>query len=211
MSRYYAEIGRYEQIAIDIANKIVRKELKEGDKLSGRSTLAGAYNVSPETVRRAVALLQSKGVVEALVGKGIIIRSRTAAERFLKDFETKRVIEEIQARIAQLTAERDRINEEIAHELSMLVNYTSKAITRMDMIDEIRIPEDSWVVGQTIESSGINAFHDTLIIAIEKNDDNIFSPDASTKLFANDLLIIASPPGARERIRKIIERTKTQE
>lgn len=209
MNKNYAEMGRYEQIAIDIAVRIVRREFKEDEKLSGRSTLAGTYNVSPETVRRAVALLQSKGVVEAQVGKGIIIRSRNAADRFLKDFENKRMIEEIQVRLGQLTIERDRLNEEIAQELTKLVNYTTKSISRIGMIDDIRIPEESWVVGQTLESSGISAINDTVVIAIEKNDENIFSPDTSTKIFADDLLIIAGPPGARDLIWRIVEKRKS--
>ena len=33
-------------------------------KLSGRSTLASLYNVSPETIRRSIALLKDMDVVE---------------------------------------------------------------------------------------------------------------------------------------------------
>ena len=48
----------YKNIALDIANKIINGEFKVGEKISGRSTLAGVYNVSPETIRRAIALLE---------------------------------------------------------------------------------------------------------------------------------------------------------
>ena len=57
----FTEIPRYEQIAVDIASKVANGEYKIGAKLYGRSTLGGQYNVSPETIRRAMALLQKRG------------------------------------------------------------------------------------------------------------------------------------------------------
>ena len=76
--RIRMEVGeaRYEQIAVDLARKIVRGEFSVGQKLSGRSLLAGTYNVSPETIRRSIALLQNIGVVEAITGSGVYIKSR---------------------------------------------------------------------------------------------------------------------------------------
>ena len=38
----------YVSIALDIANKILNGEFREKQKISGRSTLASMYNVSPE-------------------------------------------------------------------------------------------------------------------------------------------------------------------
>ncbi len=54
----------YHQIAVDIAAKIVNGRYKEGERLHGRSTLASQYNVSPETIRKAVFLLQDMGIVK---------------------------------------------------------------------------------------------------------------------------------------------------
>ena len=75
------EIGesRYEQIAIDLARRIARGEFSVGQKLSGRSLLAGTYNVSPETIRRSIALLQNIGVVESITGSGVFIKSSELA------------------------------------------------------------------------------------------------------------------------------------
>ena len=54
----------YKQIAIDIASKVVNGRYRPGQKIHGRSTLASQYNVSPETVRRAVFLLNQVGVLQ---------------------------------------------------------------------------------------------------------------------------------------------------
>ena len=73
---------RYIDIALNIATLIVNGELSEGDKVSGRSTLAGRYNVSPETVRRAVTLLKESGVVDSSPKSGISILSAYKAHEF---------------------------------------------------------------------------------------------------------------------------------
>ena len=58
----------YQKIALDIANKIYTGEVEENSILYGRSVLAGKYNVSPETVRRSVKILEDIGVVKSIKG-----------------------------------------------------------------------------------------------------------------------------------------------
>ena len=48
----------YQKIAIDIASKIAAGKYKAGEKIYGRSMLAAHYAVSPETIRRAMFMLQ---------------------------------------------------------------------------------------------------------------------------------------------------------
>ena len=79
----------YLKIALDIASRIVNGDFIEGKKLSGRSTLVGIYNVSPETIRRSIALLQDMDVVVVEEKSGITIKSKTNASSFLEKFKTK--------------------------------------------------------------------------------------------------------------------------
>ena len=50
-------LPQYMRIARSIAQRIADGELMEGEKLSGRSKLSSEYNVSPETIRKAVQVL----------------------------------------------------------------------------------------------------------------------------------------------------------
>ena len=50
-------LTQYMRIAISVAERIAAGELREGEKISGRSKLSSEYEVSPETVRRAIQLL----------------------------------------------------------------------------------------------------------------------------------------------------------
>ena len=72
----------YQKIALDIANKIYTGEIQEDSVLFGRSVLAGKYNVSPETIRRAVKILEDIGVVKSIKGKGVIVLSPDKASSF---------------------------------------------------------------------------------------------------------------------------------
>lgn len=74
----------YVSIALDIANKILNGEFREKQKISGRSTLASMYNVSPETIRRAIVLLEDMDVVNSSRGSGIDVISKSAAEKFMR-------------------------------------------------------------------------------------------------------------------------------
>lgn len=57
-------LTHYMRVAVSLAERIAAGELREGEKLSGRSKLSPEYNVSPETVRRALRLLADMKVVE---------------------------------------------------------------------------------------------------------------------------------------------------
>ena len=48
----------YQTIALDLARRIINQEFSVGEKISGRTLLAGQYSVSPETIRKAIFLLK---------------------------------------------------------------------------------------------------------------------------------------------------------
>lgn len=205
MQKHTPEVARYEQIALDIAVRIVRREYKEGDKLYGRSTLAGKYNVSPETIRRAVALLQSMGIVEPKAGRGIIICSRQAAEAFWKEFENRHMLEDLQNRISQLMQERRKLDQMLEEELNRLINYVFKSNTRLQKIEEIEVPEDSGLVGKSLESSRFRSVTGATVLALEREGEEYFSPDGGMPIKGGDILLFVGPPEAKEKVRRLVE------
>ncbi|MFJ4717090.1 GntR family transcriptional regulator [Streptomyces sp. NPDC088785] len=62
--------SRRQSIADDVRNQITTGELKAGERLPSETTLASRYGVSTSTLRSALALLQSEGLVEKTHGKG---------------------------------------------------------------------------------------------------------------------------------------------
>ncbi|NPV72793.1 MAG: GntR family transcriptional regulator [Pelotomaculum sp.] len=116
-------IARYITIAMDLAERIAQGEYKEGQKISGRSTLAGLYNVSPETIRRALSLLQEAEVVKVVPGAGVFVNSVAAARDYLAESSQYKVIKEMQERLNHLILERNRLNSDIEHLTAELLDY----------------------------------------------------------------------------------------
>ena len=102
MSDEAAALARYEQVALAIAQDITKGVYPEGEKISGRSILASKYNTSPETVRKALSLLQSKQAVEVVPNSGTVIGSRQAAEDFVSSLQEFHSLEAMESALRDL-------------------------------------------------------------------------------------------------------------
>ena len=79
-------LPQYMRIARSIAQRIADGELQEGEKLSGRSKLSSEYNVSPETIRKAVQVLQDRAVVNVREQSGVYVLSAAQAAQSLPNY-----------------------------------------------------------------------------------------------------------------------------
>lgn len=122
-------IARYITIAMDLAERVAHGDYIEGQKISGRSTLAGLYNVSPETIRRALSLLQESGVVKVVPGAGVFVNSVDATREYLAESSQYKVIKEMQERLVQLILERNKLNTSIEHLTAELLDYVLSVLS----------------------------------------------------------------------------------
>ena len=134
----------YVSIALDIANKILNGEFREKQKISGRSTLASMYNVSPETIRRAIVLLEDMDVVNSSRGSGIDVISKSAAEKFIEKNKSSRYISSIKDEIRDLMQQKKKIDEQIQESFDTIFDYIErfKSDTPYTFI-EIKVTADS--------------------------------------------------------------------
>lgn len=63
----------YVQVADRLGERIAAGELPPGARLPPEHDLADAYQVSRDTVRRAIEVLQSRGIVRTLHGRGTYV------------------------------------------------------------------------------------------------------------------------------------------
>jgi K+/H+ antiporter YhaU regulatory subunit KhtT len=116
------KLSRYVDIAIDIAVKIKKRELKEGTKLKGRSLAAAQYNVSAETIRKAFILLADKGIVEVKEKSGVFVISREQAIDFLDTYNKhNKVIGELDY-INELLKKKKEIDSKISKSMRVIQN-----------------------------------------------------------------------------------------
>ncbi len=69
-------MSKYEQIYTEISNSIDNRQLKEGCKIPSETELMKQYEASRGTVRKAVDLLQERGYVQKIHGKGVFVLKR---------------------------------------------------------------------------------------------------------------------------------------
>lgn len=197
-------MARYIEIAGDICRRIALDELREGQKIFGRSSLAGRYNVSPETIRRALSLLQEMGIVTVLPGTGVIVRSREAAESYLAELGQRQVLQEMQRKLSELLLQRYKLDEEIEELQRELLDYTMKMATRLQKVQEVRVPANSPLVGQTLATAAFRASTGATVLAIRRNGEEYFSPPAETQILPGDILVIIGPPEAHAEVKKLV-------
>jgi len=210
MQRMETGLSRYEQIALDIAQKIARGEFRVGQKLSGRSLLAGTYNVSPETIRRSIALLQNIGVVEAITGSGIVIKSSALAKEYLTEFNERQEIIDLRNRINDYLEKRRQLDTDLERELARLMEFALQKSAILQQIEEIHLPEKSWVIGRTIADTDMRSKTGATVVSIIRNGEEIFSPPADLVLQENDILSIVGTSGAKERAKELLNRSEPE-
>jgi K+/H+ antiporter YhaU regulatory subunit KhtT len=190
--------ARYMTIAVDIATKIARGEYREGQRIFGRSSLAGRYHVSPETIRRALAILEEGSIVRLQPGVGVTVRSRVAAENYLLEFGQRQLLSDIQLRLHNYLEQRSQLDDEIAKLTDELLSYTFKMATRFQRIHEFRVEKESPLIGKSLEEMQFRSRTGGTVLAVQRNGKEIISPEAHTIIEANDILIVVAPNDAME-------------
>lgn len=196
----------YSQIAIDIATRIAKGELKENTKVSGRSLLAGQYNVSPETIRRALRLLEDMDIVRTQVGSGVTIVSRQNALQYIEKYNTGKDLRDLKAEIQWLIAERERMNQDIAEKMDHVFDLSERLrhINPINII-EVEVPLDSLLVGKMIVDVQFWQKTGATIVGIKREGRLILSPGPYATFMPQDILLVIGDNGILKRIERLIK------
>lgn len=200
-------IPRYLKIAVDLSARIASGEIPEGEKLKGRSILASEYNVSPETIRRAMSILSDKKVVEILLGSGIVVISREMAIMFVKSFKDDESVTEMHLRLSHIFEKRETLDKEMILLTEQIIDmYKYK---RSDVITpiEIQLPPHSHVIGKSIGK--LEVWHNTgaTIIGIIQDKKIIVSPGPYYEFNKNDKVLIVGDENVIGRFNAFLRRS----
>jgi GntR family transcriptional regulator len=80
----------YQQIADDLRTAILLGRLKPGERLPSHRKLADEHGLAQMTVRQAISLLQTEGLVDTRQGHGVFVRPRPALRRLASDRYARR-------------------------------------------------------------------------------------------------------------------------
>lgn len=195
----------YLKIAIDIASRIVNGDFLEGEKLSGRSTLVGLYNVSPETIRRSIALLKDMDVVWVEDKSGITIRSRDNAGSFLKKFKTKNEFANIKHDINTLLDEKRELEVKLEDKIGNLIEFATQ-LRNVGLIIpyESLVEPNSLIIGKTLGE--LNFWNNTkaTIIGVKRNEEMYLSPGPYFAIKENDIIVYVGESDVVQNVKNYI-------
>ena len=195
----------YLKIALDIASRIVNGDFIEGKKLSGRSTLVGIYNVSPETIRRSIALLQDMDVVVVEEKSGITIKSKTNAGSFIEKFKTKNEFATIKHDIYSLIEEKNELESKLENKINDLIEFATQ-LRNVGLIVpyESLVEPNSLIIGKTLGE--LNFWNNTgaTIIGVKREGKLYLSPGPYLAIKNGDIIVYVGESEVIENVNNYI-------
>lgn len=199
-------IPRYQKIALDIANGIYKGTIKEGERLHGRSTLAGRYGVSPETVRRAIKLLEDVEVVESSKGRGITVISRDNAFIYINKFKNIESINSYKTTLNSLISKKMELEEEMVRIVNKIVDYSVKLNNIRPITPlEIEVPDQSKIIGKSISEVKFWQYTGATIIAIKREGTTLLSPGPYATFQKGDILLVIGDEQVYDAVKLFLE------
>ncbi len=183
--------SKYQQIASDIAQRIVNKEFAVGQKVHGRSVLASLYNVSPETIRKAVALLQESDVLMVNKGSGIVINSVDKAYDFIQKFKCIDSVNSLKNELQKLVEQKKQIDEQFSYILDNIIDFSDKLknLTPYNPI-EVEVKKHSKYIGSSIEQLKFWQNTGGTVVALRKDNSIIISPGPLAVLEKGNIIVV---------------------
>ncbi len=192
---------RYINIAIDVAEKIANEEFVEDQKIKGRSTLAGGYNVSPETIRKAMTLLAELDVVQIFPNSGIIIKSKDKATDFLNKFSSKENLLSIREKIKKLIYDRNILNLEIDNNIDLILeNFTQLKNIELIKHYEYEIKKNSPIINKNICDLRFWQNTGATIVGVLRKNETLISVGPYFSFLANDTIIFVGTEDVKLRV-----------
>jgi K+/H+ antiporter YhaU regulatory subunit KhtT len=195
----------YERIAIDLANRIYDEKFKVGEKIRGRSTLASEYNVSPETVRKAIKILEDVDIVQSTKGSGVVISSRENAYKYINRFSGLTTMKELEMQMRSVIQERERLDKELNNTVEKMLDYSRKLRHTNPLTPiEVEVPKSSIHIGKNI--SELKFWQNTggTIVGLKRKGELTLSPGPYASIQPEDILLIIGDEKTLERVTHFI-------
>jgi len=198
-------IPRYQQIALELAARIVSEEYQEGQKIYARSAIASQYGVSPETARRAICVLSDLDIVSAEKGCGVTIQSQKNATHFLKQYDKRQTINSIKDNLLQSIARQQKEMGVLSNCLSELIE-SSEHFRSMNpfMPFEVRISEHCVHLKKSLAEIHFWQRTGATVLAIRRQDRILKSPGPYVALLADDILYFLPQDDSPQRVKDFL-------
>ncbi|WP_313631129.1 GntR family transcriptional regulator [Enterococcus devriesei] len=182
-------LPRYQQVAVEIAERIADNRYRVGEKIHARSTLASNFNVSPETARKAINVLVDLDIMEVRHGSGAYVLSREKAKVYFEKYQDVQSAQEIKNDIQTSIENQKQELNNMTQLLDQLFAQTKRVHNVAPFVPyELTLTEAAEHLEQTVNE--LNIWHETgaTIIAIQQKEQLLLSPGPYAKICAGDTL-----------------------
>ena len=195
----------YESLAIDVAGRIVDGDISIGQKISGRTLLASHYNVSPETIRKAMGLLAQANVISVSQGKEVIVQSVEQAEEFLRHHMSMLSAYSLKQELEILIEKKREINNQFDEILTQITRYTDRLRNLQPFNPvEVAVSEFSSANGRSVAQLMLWQKTGATLIAIRRGTEVIISPGSGAILQSGDRLVVVGSGNILEKVAAIL-------
>lgn len=197
--------AQYLQIAVDVASRVASGDLREGDRLYGRSVMASEYGVSPETIRRALRLLADMKVIDVKPQSGAVVLSQDNAKRYVEGFSEGAETRSLHQQMKEILGEYEALNRRLVKVSAALIQSQGTFSTAAEPLPnyEVPVPNGSPLIGKSLGELKFWQSTGGTIVAIRRGQRVILSPGPYAELYDGDVMILVGPPAAAEAARKL--------
>ncbi len=198
---------QYQKIAWDIAARIAEGDYHEGDRLHSRSGLAGQYQVSSETARRAICILDDLGIVKAVQGSGVVVVSTEKAIRYVRQYHEFVSLTDLRSSVLDEIGSLQRDASALCGRLDQLVECVGHFKASNPFVPfHFEVPPDSPQLGKTLQE--LNFWHNTqaTVIAVQRAGELQLSPGPYISLQPEDILYFIGNSECVHRVVSVLSR-----
>jgi K+/H+ antiporter YhaU regulatory subunit KhtT len=194
------EMAGYKSIALDIAQRVVSGEFPVHSKISGRSLLASQYQVSPETIRKAIGLLKDENIVSVSQGKVIVIISDQNAYHYITRNNYLKSVYFLKQDLQQLLIQKKEIDSKFEVLFNAIINASDQLqnLKPYNLV-EIKVSDHSQALGKTIAHLQFWQNTGATIVALRRGTNVSISPGPHVILRENDVLVVVGDGQVQER------------
>lgn len=197
-------LPRYQQIAVEIADRIVEGRYKVGQKIHARSTLASNFSASSETARKAINVLIDLGIMEAQQGSGTYVSSKENAQIFVEKYKNVQSIQEIRQDLLDSVQRQREELDNFSESLDALVNQTKKVHDISTFVPfELKLTSEAQELERSVSDLHIWQKTGATIVGIQTDKELLLSPGPYAKLSAGNTIYFIGNELSMQRMKQL--------
>lgn len=165
-------MSKFNEIFLDLEAAILKQRFISGDLLPSENELVKTYNVSRETIRKALNLLLEKGYIQKIQGKGSIVLDIKRFDFPVSGLTSYKELQDAQNMNSQTIVVSNGllpVSEELANHLKLSVGTPVLYLERLRKVHgEVVIIDKDYLVTSIVPSIPNEAAEDSLYHYIEQ-------------------------------------------